>query len=576
MKSYRWLPVGLCVIFAIVACGSEPQPSVHPGNFAEHALKVNWFEYQGQDEVFEQPLAAGEYQNPILSGFYPDPSITRAGDSFYLVTSSFAYTPGIPIFRSTDLVNWEPLGHVLTRTSQLDMTGKGVSRGIYASTIRYHDGTFYVISTDVDGIGNFIVTSKNPAEGWSDPILLPEVQGIDPSMFFDDDGRVYITHNGAPDEQPRYNGHRAIWIWELDLETMKVLPDSGRVIVNGGVDISQEPIWIEGPHLYKVDGWYYLMCAEGGTSQDHSEVIFRSRKLTEPFVPAADNPILTQRDLPADREHPIATAGHADLVQTASGEWWAVFLATRNYDKTFFNTGRETFLLPVSWEKGWPRITAPAAEIPYHVTAPSGLPRTQDAVPLTGNFTQRDYFTDGELGYAWSTLRSNNRGWLQPGDDGGVLLKALPEGLDGRNQPAFIGRRQQHQDFTAKLNMDLPENEGVLGGLALFQNDTAHFFLAVKKSGTYYRVVLEKASQGPVDVVSSKVFPVKPTRRITLEVVSKDNKLSFYYQPEGDARELIGRAHDARVLSTQWAGGFVGTQVGIHARTAESILPSGG
>ncbi|MFT6898601.1 MAG: xylan 1,4-beta-xylosidase [Paraglaciecola sp.] len=170
-----------------------------------------------------------------------------------MVHSSFSYAPGVPILHCQDLVNWELLGHVLTRPEQLNLQGQQVSRGVFAPTIRYHDGLFYMITTVVDTGGNFFVTAEDPAGQWSDPHWLPEIDGIDPDIFFDANGKVYITHSGVPQGQPLYEGHRAIWMWEYDLAQHKVLASSGRVIVNGGVDLVKQPIWIEAPHIYQND-----------------------------------------------------------------------------------------------------------------------------------------------------------------------------------------------------------------------------------------------------------------------------------------------------------------------------------
>ena len=279
---------------------------------AAEPVLFDWFEYTGRDKAFAQPLEPGQYRNPILAGFYPDPSIVRAGDRYYLVNSTFTYFPGIPVFESRDLVHWTQVGNVIDRPSQLDFDGLGMSRGVFAPTIEYHAGTFYVLNTSVDAGGNFIATAKNPAGPWSDPIWLKSIDGIDPSLFFDE-GKVYLINNDAPEGTPLYEGHRAIWMTELDPDTLQPVGPR-KVLINGGMDISQKPIWIEGPHIYKRDGWYYLVCAEGGTSLQHSQVVARSRDIWGPYTPYQHNPILTQRDLPEDRADAIGNAGHADLV----------------------------------------------------------------------------------------------------------------------------------------------------------------------------------------------------------------------------------------------------------------------
>jgi Glycosyl hydrolases family 43 len=263
---------------------------------AQVSVAFSSFRYDGHDPWADaHPLKSGLFLNPILSGMYPDPSIVRVNDDYYLVNSTFAWYPGIPIFHSRDLFHWEQIGFVLNRPSQLDLDHLQVSGGIFAPTIRYHHGIFYVITTLMGGFHTFYVTAKNPAGPWSDPIKLPELDGIDPSFFFDDDGRAYIVHNGLlPDKPPLYPEQRAIWLVPFDVATGKV---SGprRLLVNGGDNLGRKPCWIEGPHLFRHNGYYYLIAAQGGTSTDHSEVVFRSPSLSGPFVPYAGNPILTQR-----------------------------------------------------------------------------------------------------------------------------------------------------------------------------------------------------------------------------------------------------------------------------------------
>ena len=224
-----------------------------------------------------------KFSNPILAGFYPDPSICRVEKDYYLITSTFAYFPGIPVFHSKDLVNWELIGHVLDRAEQMDTEGFGLSRGIFAPAISCQDGIFYVTCTLVDGGGNFIVTSKKPEGPYSNPVWLPEINGIDPSLYFNDDGKTYILFNSdAPENKPLYDGHRTIRMVEFDLQNLKVTGEE-KILINGGTDISKKPIWIEGPYIYKRFGYYYLMAAEGGTAEDHSEVIFRSRHIEGPY-----------------------------------------------------------------------------------------------------------------------------------------------------------------------------------------------------------------------------------------------------------------------------------------------------
>lgn len=553
--------------FSLLFSGCQPEK---PTDEVSTAATFHWFDYQGQDAVFAEPLAKGSYQNPVAAGFFPDPSITRRGDDYYMVLSSFSYTPGLPILHSTDLVNWQLVGHALSRASQVDMSGMQVSRGIFAPTIRYHDGTFYLITTVVDKGGNFILTATDPAGPWSDPIWLPEVEGIDPDIFFDDDGKVYISHNGEAPGQALYEGHRAIWMWQYDPVKKAVLPDSKKLLVNGGVDLSTKPIWIEAPHIYKHNGWYYLVCAEGGTADQHSAVVFRTRSLNEPFVPYSDNPILTQRDLPADRANPITTAGHADLVQLPDGQWWAVFLATRVYQQSYFNTGRETFLLPVSWKDEWPTILPQGQEIPYRLAAPTGLISSTGALTQTGNFNWRDEFDGQSLKLDWNLLREFDQSWLKL-DGQNLILNAKAVGMDSLSQPAFIGRRQQHTSFETSTSLVVPKGK-ISAGLVAFQSEQYHYYLGVKTTDGKTTVFLEQAKGGKPALIASQNLAAS-TEQMQLRIQGKAGDISFYYADQKGDWQQLGEVQDAKILSTQVAGGFVGTTLGVHARQEKEATP---
>ena len=253
------------------------------------------------------------YSNPILPGFYPDPSICRVDDDYYLVTSTFAYFPGVPIFHSKDLIHWEQIGNILERESQLPLGKSGVSEGIFAPTLRYHDGTFYMITTHVSNpLGNFIVTAKDPAGPWSDPYPLGS-SGIDPSLFFDDDGKCYYCGTQPRREGSRYFGDNEIYIQELDLNTMKLTGESYPAW-HGAL---RHVEWPEGPHIYKKDGYYYLMISEAGTGHHHAISIARSKSLFEPFEGCPYNPIMTHRHL--GWNYSIVNVGHPE---TANGGWF--------------------------------------------------------------------------------------------------------------------------------------------------------------------------------------------------------------------------------------------------------------
>ncbi len=524
-------------------------------------VAFDWFEYSGQD-TGPSP-AAGEFRTPILTGFYPDPSICQVGEDYYLINSTFAYFPGIPIFHSRDLVNWQQIGHVIDRPQQLPYAGLGVSRGIFAPAISHHNGTFYVVCTMVDAGGNFVVTATNPAGPWSDPTWL-DFEGIDPSIFFDDDGRAWMINNGAPEGPPLYDGHRAIWIQEFDPGARRMIGPR-KVLVNGGVDISKKPVWIEGPHIYKRDGWYYLCCAEGGTSVNHSQVIHRSRQVDGPYAPWDQNPILTQRDLDGRVPNSVTSTGHADLVVGPDKNWWAVFLGVRPYDGRHSPMGRETFLLPVTWPKdGWPRILPPGERVPLVARTPAGA-RVSDAPSyLNGSFTWRDNFS-GALSPLWIMLRTPQETWWKTDTAAGQLsLTPRAEPLWDKGNPSFLARRVQHAQFTASTSLAIPETPGVSAGLAVFQGERFHYFLAVKREADGVVINLEKLAGGAPEIVASR--RLESSGPIALRVEANDATCRFAYAPTpGNWQTLVDNA-DAKLLTTAVAGGFVGATVGVHAR----------
>ncbi len=507
--------------------------------------------------------AQTHYQNPILAGFYPDPSICRVGNDYYIVTSSFAYFPGLPIFHSTDLVNWKQIGHALNRNEQLDLSNAGVSRGLFAPTIRYHEGTFYIIGTLIDKGGNFIITAKDPKGPWSNPIWLPEVNGIDPSLFFEGD-KTYITYNSIPpDNKTLYDGHRTIRQVEFNREKMKVISEN-TILVNGGVDIAKKPVWIEAPHIYKKDDWYYLLCAEGGTAYNHSEVVFRSKNVNGPFIPFDKNPILTQRHLSVDRKYPVTTAGHADLVETPEGKWYAVFLACRPYDTFYYNIGRETFLTPVEWNNGWPIINPGFEEIQYHYPVPLSTTNKVEN-NFSGNFYWRDEFDKDKLNDRYVFLR-NPEADLFSLENKKLSLPLKQTTVAEKKNPAFIGFRQSHHECYAASRIHFKAvSENEKAGMVVFQNEHHYYFMVVsiKNNKSVIELYQSGANNDPDKLLAS--LPVDFADAIDLKIEASDKGYSFYYAITKDNWQPLELNLDRKWLSTQKAGGFVGTMFGLYA-----------
>ena len=283
--------------------------------------------------------------NPILPGFYPDPSICRVGEDFYLVCSSFELCPGIPLFHSRDLQHWEQLCHVMTPENGFHVAKNTYNGGVMAPTIRYHDGIFYLINCNFGDRGNFIVTAENPAGPWSEPHWLTDVPGIDASIFFDDDGQCYMT--GTANNWPDGKGglRQGIWAARYDIQNFR-LASEPVALWGGALAGVASP---EAPHLYHIGKYYYLLIAEGGTEYFHSVTVARSESVFGPYEGYRGNPVLTMRHL--GKHAAIQNAGHADLAELPDGSWYAVFLASRLIDGESKNLGRETFICPVRWEE---------------------------------------------------------------------------------------------------------------------------------------------------------------------------------------------------------------------------------
>jgi len=474
--------------------------------------------------------------NPVLPGFHPDPSVCRAGADYYLACSSFEYFPGVPIFHSRDLVHWTQIGNALDRPSQLRLpSGTVSSGGIYAPTLRHHDGRFWLITTNVQGDGNLLVTATDPAGPWSDPVRLPAVGGIDPDLAWDEDGTCWCTCAGVgqiridPRTGESFGEPRRIW---------------------SGTPGAKAP---EAPHLYRIGEYWYLLIAEGGTERGHGVSIARGRTPTGPFEPCPANPILTHRGT----DHPIQNTGHADLVQAPDDSWWMVLLGVRPRGGTpgWHVLGRETFLAPVSWVDGWPVVGGLSTTMP----APGWplLPGGADAV--------RDDFDLSELHPRWISLRhrpaelcttKDRTGWLTLHGRGGSL-----DDLD----VTFVGRRQQHLSCRVRALVDPAAGRG---GLAVRLDEHHHYeievaageALLISRIGPLRSVVARR----PVPA-GAVVLRVEVTATESLsDARTGPDTLSFgVEEPDGTATTL--GTLDGRYLSTEVAGGFTGRVIGMYA-----------
>jgi len=501
-----------------------------------------------------------------------------------MINSSFIYFPGIPIHHSKDVVHWEQIGHVLDRPSQVNLDGAGYTGGIFAPTIRFNQGIFYIIATNVNNGGNFIVTSKNPSGPWSDPYWIKGAPGIDPSLYFDDDGKAYYTGTRSP-ENSQYMGDQDIWAQELDLNTMQLIGES-YVLWKGAL---KNAYFVEGPHLYKVNNFYYLMIAEGGTEHYHSVTIARSKDIFGPYEGNPGNPILTHRHL--GKGYPISNPGHADFVETQNGEWWMVALASRPYGGYYKNLARETFLMPMIWEDGWPIVSPGTGKIEFKYSVPN-LPKY-----ITSSSANRDDFEKETMDYIWNSIRTPREQFFSLTERPGHLrLKLRPQGLvdilkapaydESKrlcqketiiDNPSFIGRRIQHINFDVCTKMEFnPKNDLEVAGIAMLQDNNHQFrFEYSTENGEQVIRLMKCIAKVDMDF-HAKTFSYENTESklaqkvfnseiLYLKVSVRGQDYSFYYGSSLDSMELLIENVDGRILCSDVAGGCVGTYIGMFA-----------
>ncbi len=482
-----------------------------------------------------------KYKNPIITGCYPDPSICRVGEDFFLVNSSFEYFPGIPVFHSKDLVNWEQIGHCISRNSQLYLTVKGHNNtGIFAPSIRYHAGVFYVITTNLTcgeaGGGNFYVWTKNPYGEWSEPVFL-DTPGIDPSLFFDEDGTCYyIGTNGD------------IYIRQLDVGTGQFCGEHKPVWTGSGGS------YPEGPHLYKKDGWYYLLISEGGTERCHMITMARSKCIEGPYEECPYNPVLTNRSL----NRPIEAVGHADLVQDQHGKWWAVCLGNRpvSYPQRH-NLGRETMLAPVDFSGEWP------------VFGNNGVLEEEfEVLMLPGKVKENknkevfeDYFDAEELHLSWN-FKGNPDDSLWDCGNGALKLYGNDKKLSDAAVTAWVGRRQKHHECRTQVTLTFPTvQEGEEAGITIFMNCLHHYEAAVMHKDGVRKLIFRRRI-GSLWKIEKEIEYHKDS--VTFVLTANRDQYSFFYISDDKEKYLLGSG-EVQYLTTEVGGMFTGNYIALYA-----------
>lgn len=491
-------------------------------------------------------------QNPVIPGFHPDPSICRVNDIYYLVTSSFEYFPGVPLFTSKNLKDWTLIGHCLTRNSQLPLNGCQNSEGIYAPTIRYHDGYFFMVTTNVSGGGNFIVHTQNPSGEWSEPAWVRQ-GGIDPSLLFVDDKTYFISNGDC-------KGNSGIYLCEINPFTGEMLTESTLISTGCG---GKYP---EAPHLYYINHEFYLMLAEGGTEYGHMVTMQKSTSPWGPFTPCPYNPILTNRNLPNGSDI-IACTGHADLIDDIRGNWWMVALGVRTIctegkNVLLHNLGRETYLTPVTWKNGYPMAGNNGV---LQMNIPTSLPESIALEDTVKNPILSEEFSSDNWNLEFTHIRNPHlENYFLNSKDRCLVLKGCDSLCKSCVSPTFLGVRQNSFFQVAKVTISgIPENENSLAGLSVYYTNEHHYDFGITLRNGVRCLVLRRQIY---DLIADTAIIPLPWETVDLQIESdKENYYFFYFTPSHE-KIFLGQGTTA-ALCTEITRHmtFTGTFFGMFA-----------
>jgi len=484
-------------------------------------------------------------RNPILPGFHPDPCIIRHLDWYYIATSTFEWWPGVQINRSRDLANWDLAGYALTRRSQLDLRGVPDSGGVWAPALSYHDGLFWLVYSDVKGFGgifkdvrNYVTTAPDPAGPWSEPVYLNS-SGFDPSLFHDDDGRKWLLNQQWKSSSGR-DAFAGIVVQEYSPGERRLLGISRQIFPGSALGTT------EGPHLYRKDGFYYLITAEGGTGWDHAVTVARSRDLFGPYELPTDQPVLTSAAHPG---HPLQKAGHGSLVQDEREQWFLAHLCARPVPGTRRCVlGRETALQPLEWPAaGWPRIVGGGSTPLGQFEVPA---RTSS--PYFDSFS--DNFASATLSPHWNTLREPpSPDWLTLHERPGFLRLYGRHSIQSLFDHSLVGCRVAHHRCDVRTALDYhPESYQQRAGLALYYNSTNFYYLHVSADNDGLFVNVLACDNGRHAEIRGNAQRISAGRRLELHAALRDAQLTFFFTVDGGEAQPVGGVFDATTLSDDY------------------------
>ena len=569
-----WLLL-LLALPAVFGCHSNY--TIRPGQaFFKH------FTYEGRDSYFDSTLLTkGTMWNPILQGSHPGTSICRKGNDFYMASATFSMFPAIPIYHSTDLVNWEIINYALPTEQQYLNSSLRSNEGIYPPTIRYNKerDMFYISGTFIGGGGHFIISAKDPAGKWSDPQYVFGMMGIHASLFFDDDGKAYLLHQGDPPYEPPYDGFKVIYLQEFDLDNCATLGEK-YTILEGGHDLARHPGWMESPHLYKHEGYYYLSASEGGSlGMWFASCIYRSKTISGPYEHYEKNPNLTQRHVP---RHPnqISCVGHADYLELADGRWYVIFQGMREDDNNANFMCKETFLMPVKWtEDGWPTVVEHNEALPRVIETPfAGTSYSDDPrfIPH-GNLKMDEHFYSDTLSYYWMFLRTPIGTAFFPNGAEGISIPLEINNFRSVRHCGFLSLRVLNNQFSFGTVMDFkPEGEHEFAGLAMFLGDRNNVLYGVTKRGDKYMLQLKKTVLNEIleDVIEAECDITNDFNgRICLNIDNYNGQtftVKFRFEEEGEWYTLSDEmSTDYMNVNRPNNHGFTGDFIGIYGSQEE-------
>ena len=557
MKKFIVCALPIYLIIA-VSCTSKERTLVYFDNFT----------YHGMDIGYEIPIDSQNfYFNPILSGSYSQPSICNKGDKYYLTTASYNYFPGIPVFESNDLVNWDQIGHAIDRIDQLNMDTITFGKGIYSSGISYNekDEMFYLLAECNNNIGNFILKSENPHTGWSDPCFLDKIEGHDLSMFIDNSNDMHIVYCKEGVNGNDSSMYESVYLAGYD-PIRNIIGESTEIFINSYTNLNNR-LYLKTPRIYEMNDKYYLLTSMGSRGDNIEDMAFVSDNVYGPYIYDRGQKILSQKDLPSSRRFKVTETSNAQLIKNNNDDWYALFKGSRPYDDNKYNTGKETFLLPVIWKDGFPKIDYEEDGIPIVNQFVSCNLRNNTN---NGNFFWKDGFDNEILDQRWVMIRTPHEKWYSV-NNGSLNIKPSKNSIFELKNPSFVGRRQQHMEFESTVDINFtPVYDYDFAGMACYLNNEACYLFG-KSRMNGKEVIIFKGPNTYSNMIYTPIPKDKTKVPLKLKTVAEMGTYIYYYSFDNGSQWRRFYHADASLISNANIGGEGGVLIGLYAFSAEKL-----